>query len=578
MEKLKEKERELKKKKVQKGSYQRNKTVSTFRGGRDRDKDRNRTINNSKIYQENKSMGHFLRKDKDNRKKIDLKYITFTPRRGEEKSKSFLISKTDARTEVERNKRINEKKLITNLSIKGKEDRQKSKSKGKIIKKEEKKEEKKEDKKIDIRNKNNKRSSRISIREKEKDKKDSKKDIKKEDKTKIENKNKSKFDDKKEIKNIDKYKKRESKIKEEKKEIAKLVKKEVKKDDKKMEKKEDSKNEEKGKEEVIETKTKLEENIEKEKIDDKDEEKNKKENLEKKEEKPEIQKEVQNPDNNTPQIEKENINQQKESQTPTNLENKEEIKEKEDPKKRLFKYLSKNIVHYLNYDEIKTLLLLSKDSAKSIIPFLKELNTKNLQESQNDLNRLKSNNNEELYKADIIPLKLSKASIKALEKLNEEEYQKLFTSEKAPESRDIILIYRLFLQLLNKNDNNKIKEQKDNEFWIFARDKLFVNKEGNFGDYIKALIEQIDFSKENLKEVNDFCKIYKDKLNQKYISSLCHTTGLFFVFIRDILDYCGIFESNKASIPLNYQRLEYNYNFYKENEEKLNKITEKLKI
>ena len=132
--------------------------------------------------------------------------------------------------------------------------------------------------------------------------------------------------------------------------------------------------------------------------------------------------------------------------------------------------------------------------------------------------------------------------------------------------------------MLNKNDNNKIKEQKDNEFWAYARDKLFVNKEGNFGDYIKTLIEQIDFSKENLKEVNDFCKIYKDKLNQKYISSLCHTTGLFFVFIRDILDYCGIFESNKASLPLNYQRLEYNYNFYKENEEKLNKICEKLKI
>ena len=588
MEKLKEKERELKKKKVQKGSYQRNKTVSTFRGGRDRDKDRNRTNNNSKIYQENKSMGHFLRKDKDMRKKIDLKYITFTPRRGEEKSKSFLISKTDARTEVERNKRINEKKIITNLSIKGREDRQKSKSKGKIIKKEEKKEdkkeekkeEKKEDKKIDIKNKNNnKRSSRISIREKEKDKKDTKKDIRKEEKTKVENKNKSKFDDKKEIKNIDKYKKRESKIKEEKKEIAKLVKKEVKKDEKKVEKKEeDSKIEEKGKEEMIEAKTKLEENLDKEKIDDKNGEKNKEENLEKKEEKTEIQKEVQNPGNNALPIEKEAINQQKENQSTSNLENKEEAKEKEDPKKRLFKYFSKNIVHYLNYDEIKTLLLLSKDSAKAIIPFLKELNQKNLQESENDLNKLKSNSNEEQYKADIIPLKLSKASIKALEKLNEEEYQKLFTSEKAPDNRDIILIYRLFLQLLNKNDNNKIKEQKDNEFWAYARDKLFVNKEGNFGDYIKTLIEQIDFSKENLKEVNDFCKIYKDKLNQKYISSLCHTTGLFFVFIRDILDYCGIFESNKASLPLNYQRLEYNYNFYKENEEKLNKICEKLKI
>ena len=567
MEKLKEKERELKKKKVQKSSYQRNKTVSTFRGGRDRDKDRNRTINNSKIHQENKSVGHFLRKD--NRKKIDLKYITYTPRRGEEKSKSFLISKTDARTEVERNKRINEKKLITNLSIKGKEDRQKSKSKGKVIKKEEKKEEKKEDKKVDIKNRNSKRISRISFREKEKDKKDSKKDIKKEDKSKVENKNKSKFDDIKEIKNIEKYKKRESKVKEEKKEITKLVKKEVKKD---------AKSEEKEKEKTLETKENLEENIEKEKIDDKNGEKNKEENIEKNKEKTEIKKEDMNADNNTLQKEKEDINQQKGNQTPSKLENKEEIKEKEDPKKILFKYFSKNIAHYLNYDEIKSLLLLSKDSAKSIIPFLKELNQKNLQESENDLNKLKSNNNEEQYKTEIVPLKLSKASIKALEKLNEEEYQKLFTTEKAPENRDIILIYRLFLQLLNKNDNNKIKEQKDNEFWAFARDKLFVNKEGNFGDYIKALIEQIDFSKENLKEVNDFCKIYKDKLSQKYISSLCHTTGLFLIFIRDILDYCGIFESNKASLPLNYQRLEYNYNFYKENEEKLNKICEKLKI
>ena len=287
---------------------------------------------------------------------------------------------------------------------------------------------------------------------------------------------------------------------------------------------------------------------------------------------------MQNAYNNFLKIEKEHINQNKESQSSSNLEKKEETKEKEDPQKRLFKFLSEKIVHYLNYEEIKTLLLLSKDSAKAIIPFLKELNHKNLQESENDLNKLKSNSNEEQYKADIIPLKLSKASIKALEKLNEEEFQKLFISEKEPDNRDIILIYRLFLQLLNKNGNNKIKEQKDNEFWVYARDRLFVNKEGNFGDYIKALIDQIDFSKENMKEVNDFYKIYKDKLNQKYISSLCHTSGLFFVFIRDILDYCGIFESNKVSLPLNYQRLEYNYNFYKENEEKLNKICEKLKI
>ena len=147
--KEKEKEKELRSKKGQK-SMQRNKTVSNFRNTR-RDRNNNTiTNNNSRTLKANKSMGHILRKDKNDKEKKDidfgnkkpkeLKYLSMTPKRSE-KAKSFY-SKTDAnRRDIDKNERFNrkksEKKLITNLTIKGKEDKIKDKKEKKISKKEE---------------------------------------------------------------------------------------------------------------------------------------------------------------------------------------------------------------------------------------------------------------------------------------------------------------------------------------------------------------------------------------------------------------------------------------------------------
>ena len=89
---------------------QRNKTVSNFR----RDRDKTRTANNNaKTLKANKSVGHILRKDKkennlEKKKKPELKYISMTPKRGE-KVHNFY-SKTETRSNMDKNKRFNDKK------------------------------------------------------------------------------------------------------------------------------------------------------------------------------------------------------------------------------------------------------------------------------------------------------------------------------------------------------------------------------------------------------------------------------------------------------------------------------------
>ena len=93
---------------------QRNKTVSSLRNIRD---ERKRAKDNSRTLKANKSMGHFLRKEKtekeidkteinlESRKKIDLKYISMTPKR-KEKENNFY-TKTDARSNINKNKALN---------------------------------------------------------------------------------------------------------------------------------------------------------------------------------------------------------------------------------------------------------------------------------------------------------------------------------------------------------------------------------------------------------------------------------------------------------------------------------------
>ena len=194
-----------------------------------------------------------------------------------------------------------------------------------------------------------------------------------------------------------------------------------------------------------------------------------------------------------------------------------------------------------------------------------------MQHSETALNNFKSNHKEEEYLSTIPPFQLSKVVVKALEKLNEEENHKLFTSEETPK-KDIIYLYRLFLQLINKN-NNELKNKNDEEFWKSAKEIIFTNRKDKFGAHIKDMAAQIDFSPENLKVINEMYKQCPDKFVPKYFSNLCQTTGLFFMLIKEILEYCGIMVGKKTCFPMEYKLLDYEVKLSQKREEKLNKMS-----
>ena len=629
VEKIKEKEKESKKKKDKK-SLPRNKTVSNLRSPlRDREHTKTST-NNTRTLKANKSMGHFLRSHKkdeksltlnpESKKKINLKYISRTPKRTE-KEHSFY-TKTDARTDIKKNEMYNtfnkksEKKLETNLTLNKKDDKDKDKDKNKkIIKKDDKdkKDEKRNSKKLDTKTKSSQRLSKTINKEKEKkdkskDKKEGKIEKNKEEK-KVGEKKKDKKEENKEEKNKDKKektkknettkqeKKPEEKKSEEKKKEEKTEKKveEKKPEEKKVEEKkpeEDKKVEEKKPEEdkkfeVKDEVKKVEEKKPEEKKDEvkkaeekKLEEEKKiedkkvegKKDEEKKEETKELTKEVIN------EIRTENIENK---ETKKEIDNKIELSSppKIEEKKIIPKFIFQRLMNFydkihkfLNEEELKNLLLISKDSAISSLPILKEINSSKIQKNEKALNDFKSTHKkEEEYLSTIPSFQLNKAAIKALEKLNEEQNQKLFTSEQTP-NKDIIYLYKVFLQLINKFSELKNKNIQD--FWKSAKDIIYTSRKGQFGDHIKEMVNQIDFSVENLKIVNDMFKMNKEKFVPKYYSNLCQTTGLFFFLIKEILEYCGIMVGKKTCIPLEYKLLDYELKLNQKNEEKLNKMIE----
>ena len=99
----------------------------------------------------------------------------------------------------------------------------------------------------------------------------------------------------------------------------------------------------------------------------------------------------------------------------------------------------------------------------------KELETQ-ISEYEKRLEELKSKHQNEDLTKEPPPFVLAKGAAKALTLLNEDIYFKLFEKNEYPIS-DIILIYRIYFQLLNKekdiintkNDNDKKKEKEEEE-------------------------------------------------------------------------------------------------------------------
>ena len=153
--------------------------------------------------------------------------------------------------------------------------------------------------------------------------------------------------------------------------------------------------------------------------------------------------------------------------------------------------------------------------------------------------------------------KLSIATKKIFELLNKEEHLNFFDINKYDSfSDDIYLVYKIIFQL-NKNTEIKSSENKKDFFEKMVKYIKENIKENKVGNLFKEMVDDFDFSKENINLIKNMIKGKEDKLKPKYYSKICATTGLVIFLVKDILEYLGLNESNKSNTATILANLEF---------------------
>ena len=198
----------------------------------------------------------------------------------------------------------------------------------------------------------------------------------------------------------------------------------------------------------------------------------------------------------------------------------------------------------------------SKYLLEKLVALYKDFKIKNdlsLLTINDQINSLKKKYELEQFTAPMPEITLSRGSEKAINLLNEDKYNKIFKKELSPFLKEIIIVYRIFFQLLKNSNISKIKDDK--LFWAKASDYILKNNNGKTGDFFKSSIDNFDLSYKNIYEIKKLINGQEDKIKPSFYSNICGTTGLFVFLIKDILEYIGIlqkFNKNVPSIMLSY--------------------------
>jgi hypothetical protein len=213
--------------------------------------------------------------------------------------------------------------------------------------------------------------------------------------------------------------------------------------------------------------------------------------------------------------------------------------------KTTFNFLScskKSLVHllyYLNglYNE---LLTMNKISLSNTI--------------EDQIKNIRNKYNKEELDSPKQAFTLSKGSIKAIDLLDDDTYNKIFKMEKLEPPLDkIIIVYRIFFQLMNKKEYVEIKN--DGLFWEKTRNYILNNNNGKTGCFFKGSIKDFIFTSDNIYELKKLVNGIENNLKPSYFGDICQTTGLVIFIIKDSLEYCGIIYKDKKTMPsllLNY--------------------------
>ncbi len=212
-------------------------------------------------------------------------------------------------------------------------------------------------------------------------------------------------------------------------------------------------------------------------------------------------------------------------------------------------------------DQIKSLLINKKFGRYTILKFINTLEAEKVsfEEKYNQailIGKSLTVGSEELNTS---YLTLSRGTNKAIDLLNENLYNKLFTDQSVPKT-DILLVYQLYFQIIK---HPIIKFMDDAIAFWKETCKYFLNeaqgKTGNFyiiiifsfykfiGNFIVNSLKNLDYSDENVYKIIKLLGNSINKINPNYFAKLCGTTGLIVFFIKDVIDYLGISCEKKAA-------------------------------
>ena len=135
--------------------------------------------------------------------------------------------------------------------------------------------------------------------------------------------------------------------------------------------------------------------------------------------------------------------------------------------------------------------------------------------------------------------------------LKRKEYIEAFKSPQPTVNNNLLEIYKLFYIIINNEKMVNMFENSKEKFWKKMIDE-FVRKSfdgENLNKYIyKLLLDKLSFESNHVIKVNFFWKKYYENIYDiKEITGESPTTGIFFLIIREYLEWCGIIESSKSN-------------------------------
>ena len=193
------------------------------------------------------------------------------------------------------------------------------------------------------------------------------------------------------------------------------------------------------------------------------------------------------------------------------------------------------IIKYLTNEDIVNLISVNKLFRKN---FLKQI-IFNLKEEKNKYKELIScfNENNVGEKYNIDKMIMSNKTEKATQLLNDSHLNQLFI-QKEPPSKDILLIYYLYFQMINHPISNLKSNNK--EFWNKCCEYFNKEENGKTGIVLEKNFKKLNLTPQNIYKILKLLDGDLIKINLTHFSKICRTTGLFTFYIKDILNFLGI--------------------------------------